>query len=77
LPVGFFFAGSVGWVVGLTFAAGAEDSALPAGVAPVDAQPASRLALKSMANKMLLLGFIDDLHLTGLVAGVSCYIFLN
>jgi hypothetical protein len=60
-------------VVGLTFAAGAEASALPAGVLPVDAQPASRLALKSMANKRLLLSFIGDLHQTGLAAGIGCY----
>ncbi len=55
----------------LAFAADADVSALLlAGVLPVDAQPASRLALRSMANKELLLGFIDDLHLTGHGRGI-------
>lgn len=62
-------------MVGVAFAAGAGSAALLAGVEPVDAQPASRLVQKSMANKIVLLGFIDDLHLTGLGAGIRCYVF--
>jgi hypothetical protein len=72
-------AGAVDSLAGLAVAAGAASSAPPAGVEPVDAQPASRLMPKSMVNKTWLLGFIDGLHLTGLDAGVAllCVSFLK